>query len=168
MEENMVIWVLIIALLVELLAIFWGTQFLERELRRHSAKAEERQAELGGTIRGLSSVLTALRRNLTEMEAKRKEDAAAMEAQRKKDMETLLTELETATGAFRMVFEKMEEMPSRQDLEKPLKRLEAMLEDSPAGLGPEREAAMSKAMEEGIASILAYTSGKAPGVELRL
>lgn len=165
--ERLIVLAAVLAL-VSLLAVFWAAQFLERELRRQCAKAEERQAELGGTIRGLSSVLAALRRNLTEMEAKRKEDAAAMEAQRKKDMETLLTELETAAGAFRMVFEKMEEMPSRQDLEKHLKRLEAMLEDSPAGLGPEREAAMSKAMEEGIASILAYTSGKAPGVELRL
>ena len=149
----MVISVLVIAALVEISAVFWGAQFLERELRRHSAKAEERHAELVGRVAALASNLNDLRRDL-----------AGMEDQRKKDMETLLAEQGTTAGAFRMVFEKMNEMPSRQDLAEAFKQSE----EPTAGLSPEQETAMSKAMEDGIASILAYTSGKVPGVELRL
>ena len=149
----MVISVLVIAALVEISAVFWGAQFLERELRQHSAKAEERHAELVGRVAALASNLNELRRDL-----------AGMEDQRKKDMETLLAEQGTTAGAFRMVFEKMNEMPSRQDLAEAFKQSEGPT----AGLSPEQETAMSKAMEDGIASILAYTSGKVPGVELRL
>ena len=155
---------LVIAALVEISAVFWGTQFLERELRRHSAKAEERHAELVGKADALSSMLNELRRDLTGMEDRRKKDATALEAQRKKDMETLLTEQGTTAGAFRMVFEKMNEMPSRQDLAEAFKQLEEL----PDIARRDQEGAMSKAMEEGISSILGYTAGKAPGVEFRL
>lgn len=160
----MVISVLVIVALVEISAVFWGVQFLERELRRHSTKAEERHAELVGRMASLASILNELRRDLAGMEDQRKKDAEALEAQRKKNMETLLAEQGATAGAFRMVLEKMNEMPSRQDLAEAFKQLE----ESPAGLTPEQETAMSKAMEDGIASILAYTSGKVPGVELRL
>lgn len=118
-------------------------------------------------FRGVGQLLGEAKASLTGVNASQAElmhKLVRMDEQRKKDMETLLTEQGTTAGAFRIVFEKMNEMPSRQDLTEAFKQLS----DSPAVLSREQEGAMSKAMEEGISSILGYTAGKVPGVELRL
>lgn len=70
----MVISVLVIAALVEISAIFWGAKFLERELRRHSEKAEERHAELMGKADVFAAGLNELKRDLAGMEAQRKKE----------------------------------------------------------------------------------------------
>lgn len=150
----MVIGVLVIASLVELLAIVWASQFLERELRRHSAKAAERHAELIGKVSGLTSTLNGLHRELGGVEDKRNrsrlEDAAAFERFQ------------------RELYSRVDALLERGDAAEEVKRLRALLEDSSAVLDQERDSAMSKAMEEGIANIIGYAAGKAPGVELRL
>lgn len=125
--------------LVNLLAVFGAAQFLKRELRRHFAKADEHHKKICAQLDGCLSY----------------------GAETVKTLGVLWNESERQAEA-------LQSLPARDDVSALVKKLEAMLEDSPAGLCPEREAAMSKAMEEGIASILAYTSGKAPGVELRL
>ena len=166
----MVISVLVIAELVELLAIFWGAKLLKQELKRHSKEVDTFYGSLFGALINVPS-WNDLRKEWDKKAAAQasilnelQRDLEGMQAQRKKDIETLLAEQGTTAGAFRMVFEKMNEMPSRQDLAKSFKQSE----EPTAGLSQEQETAMSKAMEEGISSILGYTAGKVPGVELRL
>lgn len=171
----MVISVLVIAALVEISAVFWGVQFLERELRRHSAKADERHAELVGKAAALASILNELRRDLAGMEDRRRKGTEELRkeifnrfdgclsygAESVKTLGGLWNESEKQTAALQSLL-------AREDSAEALKQLRALLEDSPAVLSREQEAAMSKAMEDGIASIMAYTSGKVPGVELHL
>lgn len=142
----MVIWVLVIALLVELLAIFLSSQFLERELRRHSAKAETRHAELIGKVGGLTSTLKELHRELGGVEDKRNrsrlEDSAAFERFQ------------------RELYSRVDALLAREDVSDAVKRLEALLENAPDVRGLDDEAKHSRAIEEGIANLLQYQVGK--------
>lgn len=142
----MVIRVLVIALLVELLAIFFGSLFLERELRRHSAKAETCHAELIGKVGGLTSTLKELHRELGGVEDKRNRSR--------------LEDSEVFERFQRELYSRVDALLTREDVSDAVKRLEALLENTHDVRGRDDEAKHSRAIEEGIANLLQYQVGK--------
>lgn len=139
--EFLIVGLLVINLAVTLLS----GQLLEREARRHFCELKELLAETNGSLSGVGASQREVVRTL-----------AKMDDQRQADMEKLLTEEEVTAGAFRMVFEKMEALPSRQDLAESFEQLE----NAPDVLDREDEAKHSRAIEEGIANLLQYQVGK--------
>lgn len=77
----------------------------------------------------------------------------ASEADTVKSLSGLWKESQRQTAALQSLL-------GRGDASEAVNRLAQMLEDSPAALSREQESALSKAMEEGISSILGYTAGK--------
>lgn len=138
-----------------------------REIRGYLRTTDDRVSGLGTLTHGMSASLDALRRDLSEIEALRKEDAAAWMAE---DARTV--------DALQGVFSRLEALPKleadvaalleRDAASEIVKRLEAQLREAPEFLSADDESRRSRTMEEGISSILAYTAGKVPGVELRL
>lgn len=99
---------------LNLAALLVASQFLEREIRRHSLAVQERVAEAKGALEAVNASLKEVR---TE----------------------------------------------RKDASEAVRRIEQLLTEAPGMLSAEEEAAMSKAMEEGISNLLGYSVGKGPG-----
>ena len=144
---------LIVGLLVLVFAAALASgQLLEREARRHFCELKELLAETNGFLSGIGDFQREMVCTL-----------AKMDEQRRADMEKLLTEGEVTAGAFRMVFEKMESLPSRQDTVEAFGRLKGLLEkESSRG---DEENRQSRDIEEGITNLLSYSVGKSRGIE---
>lgn len=139
-------------LVINLAVTLVSGQLLEREARRHFCELKELLAETNGSLSGVGV-------SQSEMTC----TMAKMYERYRTDMEKLLTEEEVTAGAFRMVFEKVEALPSRQDTVEAFGRLERLLEkDSSRGDDENRQ---SRDIEEGITNLLSYSVGKSRGIE---
>lgn len=130
-------------------------------------RIDETKSQVNGTRTGifaLSESFHAARLEMTKMEDARKNEAEGwltVDAETAKSLSNLHKETERMSRALSILL-------SREDAAEAVRRIEQMLKEAPDVLTAEGEAARSKAMEDGIASILAYTAGKVPGVELTL
>lgn len=163
----MVILILIVTILVETSVVFWSAQFLKRELRRHSGKAEERHAEQVRKVDALSSMLNDLLRDLYEIEARRKKATGELSKEIYARFDGCLSygaETVKTLGGLWEVSERqtaaLQTLLGRADASETVKRLEEMLKNAPDVLSLEDETRLSRSMEEGISNLLQYQVGK--------
>ena len=167
---------LIAGLLVLNLAVtLVSVHLLRRETERVFRDVGQLLGEAKASLTGVNASQTELMHKLVRMDEQRKKGTEELRkeffaqldgclsygAETVKSLGTLWNESERQTAVLQSLL-------AREDASESLKKLQAMLEESPSVLSRDQEGAMSKAMEEGISSILGYTAGKAPGVEFRL
>lgn len=139
-----VIGIIIVALEIAVLgAVLAGTMFLARENRR-------RFVGMTGELAAVRAVLEELRREVGGMTG----ELAAVRA--------VLEELQREVGGM------TSELAAVRAVLEELRREAGGMEKAPDRPADAVEAAMSKAVEDGISSILSYAVGKVSGVELRL
>lgn len=109
-------------------------------------------------ILNISCDFNEIRLGLTRMEDARRADA---EARLSADAETVKSFDQIWTG-LEQLMEALFTLLKREDLSEGIRRIEQLLTEVPGVLTAEDEAAMSKAMEEGISNLLGYSVGKGP------
>lgn len=169
--EFLIAGLLVLNLAVTLVSVY----LLRRETERAFRGVGQLLGEAKASLTGVNASQAELMHKLVRMDEQRRKGTEELRkelfaqldgclsygAETVKTLGTLWNESERHTAALQSLL-------AREDVSELVKKLKAMPEEPTAGLSPEQETAMSKAMEDGIASILAYTSGKVPGVELRL
>lgn len=162
------------SILVLAVVVFFAAIYLEREIQRDCvglkkqiSQVNERICSARGDaviILGQLSETTKIVRDLDEKFKKNAEAIVAEEARTGEALRSIWEILDVLPG----LEQDMDTLLNRNDGSEIVKQLGALMKQSSDTLSRDDEVRLSKSMEEGMANLLQYAAGRAPGVEVRL